>query len=731
MLKRPTYEEYDEYIIDYETTNVSFIAMASILRRKGVKNYNFFLKLYDEDLQGVDPKDPNLSMAMKMKVIMECRRNFWYFVREVMYIPGGQRFTLHRGNLAALWCCLNNIPTYLVLPRQHGKTWAVIAYALWVFNFASEYTNFLFMNKQLGDSQLNLKRLKDARSELPDYLRNDKVQTNKGEFKDGPSNVNKLSNALHNEITVKASARNPISADELGRGMTVSWVWIDEMAFLQFNRIIYMAMSPAWSKAAEVAVSKGRPIGKILTTTPSDLSTDMGKFAYEIRGDAARFSEDLYNMDSDEIATWMDKNSKNGYIYIEYNYMQLGHKDPGKWFKEQCKDMLFDWSKIRREILLQWNNASSNSPFDPEDLRQLRAMCINESENDSITINKYYKLNVYRPLHSTDRYIISVDPAKGRGDKADRTVIEVIDARTDELCAIFKSSTIQYKETFRFIYTLFNKYIPNSVIVVENNIDTIIEYIKNSTMKHALYYEPTKTVVKEKKKNGFSKPQSRDNIVYGVNTNAENRPKYFDILFGMIRNEREKICCREMIEEIETLEYKTPTRIEATSGTHDDVVLAYLIAMYVKRMGNNRARFGLYYTDGEETRTNTVADSIFASKITDYNKRRSVDDDDEMDMYNNPFWADILAAKEMMDYDDEKLAERHAKKRDIKTKDDLLEYQTNVFTGQKDVAGIKNISTNAFFELNDRGGSHDYNGFDDFGTHTATIYDDDGEGGWF
>ena len=37
-------EEYDEYIYDYDTTNSSFIAMASILKRKGIKNYNFFLK---------------------------------------------------------------------------------------------------------------------------------------------------------------------------------------------------------------------------------------------------------------------------------------------------------------------------------------------------------------------------------------------------------------------------------------------------------------------------------------------------------------------------------------------------------------------------------------------------------------------------------------------------------------------------------------------------------------
>ena len=413
-IKRPTYQDYDEYIIDYDTTNASFIAMASILYRKGVKNYNFFLKLYDEDLVGVDPFDPTLSTNMKMKIIYECKRNFWYFCREVMVIPGTGRFELHRGNLAASWALLNNIPTYMVLPRQHGKTWLVITYALWVFNFASNYTDMLFMNKQLKDSQKNLKRFKDARDALPDYLQMKTVDNGKGEMVPTRSNVNSVTNGLKNEITVSSSARNPISADELGRGLSVAWVWIDELAFVQFLRIIYAAMMPAFSKASEVARSKGKPIACVLTTTPGDLAVDHGNFAHEIKENSGMFYEGLYDMDSNEISTWMSKNSTYGYIYIEFKYYQLNHADPDAWFAEQCKALAYNWPKIRREILLQWNSASSNSPFSEEDIKELRSMMINESDAKSIMINKYYRLNVYRELNPNDKYLICVDPAKGR-----------------------------------------------------------------------------------------------------------------------------------------------------------------------------------------------------------------------------------------------------------------------------------------------------------------------------
>jgi hypothetical protein len=61
----------------FETTNQSFIDMHYFLKQKGIKNNAFFLILYDRDLAGVDPRDPNLSMAMKTKILRECCCNYW------------------------------------------------------------------------------------------------------------------------------------------------------------------------------------------------------------------------------------------------------------------------------------------------------------------------------------------------------------------------------------------------------------------------------------------------------------------------------------------------------------------------------------------------------------------------------------------------------------------------------------------------------------------------------
>ena len=111
------------------TANQSFLDMHYYLKERGIKNNAFFLAIFDTDLIGVDPRDPRLPFAMKQKVLAECCRNFWYFIREVVRIPvqggavgGGIPYKLSRGNLALNWACVNNINFFLELPRQHGKT---------------------------------------------------------------------------------------------------------------------------------------------------------------------------------------------------------------------------------------------------------------------------------------------------------------------------------------------------------------------------------------------------------------------------------------------------------------------------------------------------------------------------------------------------------------------------------------------------------------------------------
>ncbi len=93
---------------EMSTNNKSFLDCYYYLKSKGIKNCRFHLLLLDKDLVGIDPFDPRLNLRMKQKVLVECQRNYWYFIRNVVRIPssGGppDRYRMNRGMLAMNFC---------------------------------------------------------------------------------------------------------------------------------------------------------------------------------------------------------------------------------------------------------------------------------------------------------------------------------------------------------------------------------------------------------------------------------------------------------------------------------------------------------------------------------------------------------------------------------------------------------------------------------------------------
>ena len=107
---------------DTGTANKTFLQVASDLRTVGVKNYYFMLEIIDYSLVGVDPYEENLPIDIISRIITECTRNIWYYLREVAKIPqpGGTsiHFKANRGNIAQIWCTIHGIDSWLCLPRR-------------------------------------------------------------------------------------------------------------------------------------------------------------------------------------------------------------------------------------------------------------------------------------------------------------------------------------------------------------------------------------------------------------------------------------------------------------------------------------------------------------------------------------------------------------------------------------------------------------------------------------
>lgn len=603
-----------------ETSNKSFLDMHFYLKAKGIVNNKFFLVLHDPDLRGIDPRDPRLTELMKRKVLRECTTNFWYFIREVIRIPdqggavsGGKRYNLHRGNLALNYGFILNWNMFLELPRQHGKTISALCWYLWVYNFGTTNSEMMFMNKKHDDSKMNLSRLKDIRSSLPDYLRMDKIYGADGKAKTAPGNVESMQNPINkNKITTKPGARNKANANAIGRGCTMPIHWYDEYAFILHNKIIYGSATPAFSTAAKNARLNGAPYGILITTTPGDLTTDEGVDAYETKNMATQFVEEMYNFNMDELTQLKLSNTDSSFMYIRYTYLQLGSGD--EYFRQMCIDLKKDWPTIKREVLLEWAISSSNSPFTQQDLETVKGFI--KEPIDRIRLNNNFFMNIYTKMPSR-RYppIIGVDISGGF--EKDSSTITVIDSETTDVIADFNCNYISPPDLAKVIYELVIKHLPSAIVNIERNGGfgaSVISILKNSKVKRNLYYEYKERVFEERS-NGYKVNRSTKTVkVYGFDETKNSRNLLMEILRQRMQDHKTRFVSPIIYSELCTLEVKKGGRIEHSSNAHDDQIFSYLMALYVWYEGKDlMERYGLekgaITTDDDDTVESVIGES--------------------------------------------------------------------------------------------------------------------------
>lgn len=91
------------------TSNISFLEMSVKLKKEGINNNLFMLRLLDHDLENIDPLSKYNTPEIKEKIKKECQLNTWYYLRECAIDEKGNRFILTESNLAMIFCFLQEI----------------------------------------------------------------------------------------------------------------------------------------------------------------------------------------------------------------------------------------------------------------------------------------------------------------------------------------------------------------------------------------------------------------------------------------------------------------------------------------------------------------------------------------------------------------------------------------------------------------------------------------------
>lgn len=644
-------------VYQMSTTNKSFLNMHYYLKARGIKNNKFMLVLFDPDLAGVDPHDPNLSLIMKQKVTREVVRNYWYFLREVVRVyedgnPRGVQYRLDRGNMAFHFCTLYNLNIFLELPRQVGKTTSALIRYLYIYNFGSANSIITYLHKDMKASKENLNDTKRLRDMLPPYLQMaQEFSIVNGKKKKMPTTVEKIQNPItHNVINTLPSARNAMLASNLLRGKTITMLWADEWAFIKYNDIIYSNGMPALNTAFRNAARNNAPHGFIITTTAGILSDEAGVYAYKMVQNATRFNEQWYDLSYKDLMELIDANVNSIFVHIRFGYDELGLGE--HWFADICRKMNYDMVRIRREILLEWIDKPENSPFNANDLETIRGLT-REPMKTVLLLNKY-NFNIYS-INGTmsaahpeglgiqlntrnvpmDPPIIGVDPSGGY--QRDYSAICVIDSRTTEVIAELKCNYISPPDLCRCIYYIVTTMMPNAIVNIERNGGfgaSIIHRLRETSIKDNLYFEYKDRVVEETNDDfGRVIRRKQKTKVFGLDSSKGTRDELIQILRERVELHKDKFKSKLILDELEKMTVKRNGKVEHSDNSHDDLTFAYLMALFVWYNGKNlKENWGLNKTTikTEEDVDEIVGIPEEEQKYVDIVEEMVVNDDDKI-----------------------------------------------------------------------------------------------------
>lgn len=597
---------YNGKFYDLQTSNKTFLQVAKDLQTLGIQNFYFMLEIYDYSLVNVDPYQCDdkgkctLSKDQITRILSECMRNPWYFLREIARIPdqGGSpvRYKANRGNIAQAWCITKGLDSWLCLPRQQGKTMSALSFESWMYLFGTSNSQFIFINKSGPDAKENLNRLRQLIELLPEYMQCESLVSLDGTVTKGVKNATKIANPVNNNsVIIKAQATSHDKALSLARGLTAPVLHFDEPEFTNHIKTIISNSVATYMTASANAKRNGAMYGRIFTCTPGDLDTQMGLEAQLILDRTAKWSEKMYDMKSEEeYKAYISSFGEmcNTILYIEYDYHQIGvsEETAQEIFKKTDDPLTF-----RREFLLQRLHGSSLSPFAQEDIEYI--VQNQKKVIDELWLLEYYKFDIYEKLERHIPYLVGIDCSTGTS--GDNNAITVINPYTVEPVAEFECSYIGETNYEKLIMELW-KVIPRGVFIIERNSvgDGIIDHLIHTPMVNRLYYDKSLDLVESKVRDNETiesilKKNSTRKSYYGVYTSVQSREDMMAILARHVNEFKEKFVAANVIRDLSRLIRKSSGKIEAGSGFHDDSIMSYLIALYVYYHGNNLALFGI------------------------------------------------------------------------------------------------------------------------------------------
>ena len=603
---------YPTALPDYDSSNKSAVKLAALYKKMGIKNWQFCLALIDQGLKTVDPWDENLTLEFKERILAECRRNPFYFFREVFRAPKksgarvGGHFLFNRANVSTIWLFFNHCTNYLIQPRQTGKSFVADGIDNYLLFVGTTGTAIHLITKDNALRVKNLAAIKQARDEsIPPWMN----LCNRG---DAANTTTLTVNALGNSIHAHVGQPNEFDADKVGRGFSTPVIMVDEGPYIKNIKTILEAAMPAMSAAIEIARDNEAPYGILFTTTAGHLATPSGAYMYDRINRAAFWSETYLDCkDAEHLEEVIRRNGKGRgegepgpfAVHSTWSYAQLG-KDK-KWALEVIERGDLGKEKADREIYNIWITSSTDSPFTPEQselISKARKDIRHQTMYDGgYVIRWYIEENEIHQRMNSGNIVIGMDTSDMVG--SDDTALCIVDGKTGE---VIGAGTFNESNLTRFTNWLIDFLITfrQTVLVIERKSSAVGIIDSLLLALPSLGEDPFKRMFNWIVNDADSEPTRYNEIARSSNNRLGERHKklfgfatsgagatsrdnlYSNVMFEALRTGGANMNDNVLISQILSLVSKNG-RVDHAVGKHDDMVISWLMCYWFITQGKN------------------------------------------------------------------------------------------------------------------------------------------------
>lgn len=468
---------------------------------------------------------------------MKCKNDFHYFCRTYVLLeaPNGDiNFKPYKKQTELTDLIDTDHYLFVLKSRQIGISTIIQAYICWLTVF---YDNAVvgIISKDGAEATDFARIVRGMIEKLPGWLK-----PPKGPLGPGFDKRTERTFILTNGSKVFASPVNPNAPEKTLRGKAITFLVIDEAAFVHYIDSAWTSIVPALATNQMQARKAGVPFGTVVLSTPNK-TNGVGEWYFK-RYQRAISGEDIFTP-----------------FVIHWKMIPELADDPN-WYKTQCLLFDNDPKKIAQELDLKF--LPTEGSFFEANIAESLQNAIEKPKS----ITKLYNGEVWKfePGRKDNYYIMGVDTAPEHGD--DKSAIVVLDYRTLEQVAEYRGKC-KVLDFTNVVKVLANEY-PGLIVVESNSYgNQVVEQLNNSEYSFMIY--------KEKR--------GKQMLFPGLSNNSKTRPLMIDALYSYISQFPECIKSQRLVLELIGLVTKTNGRVEADTGVHDDLALAASCAYYVRK----------------------------------------------------------------------------------------------------------------------------------------------------